>query len=326
MYFLLAIILVVIVLIIYEYRLRKPDQIVLYDAAGLIKRRTFRYYPRHYSLAIPGTVQTTNLEFETEARGKIRLHVQLVATVAPSPDHLDALIRVGGWNNDGVKRSIKEFDVIMQSTVGEYCEKYEIEELNSDGIADYLNKKIGSSVPALGLDVLSITVQAVDPIDEKITQAMQQHETARIIEATEKANQEARIATEKARIEADEKISKAEHELEMKRLQLKKKEESEDAQIANLRVKEELERRKMQLEFDRKEIELLKNNPELMLLTPQVARLAEASQNLRNARTVVNLAASENKNGPQLSNLVQMLLQSLTIPEKGKSKKADSEK
>jgi hypothetical protein len=326
MYFLLAIIVFVIVLIIYEYRLRKPDQIVLYDAAGVIKRRTFRYYPRHYSLAIPGTVQTTNVEFETEARGKIGLRVQLVATVAPSPDYIDALIRVGGWNNDGIKRSIKEFDVILQSTVTEYCEKYEIEELNSDGISDYLNKKIGSQVASLGLDVLSITVQAVDPLDEKITQAMQQHETARIIEATEKANQEARIAAEKARIDADEKISKAEHELDMKRLQLKKKEESEDAQIANLRVKEELERRKMQLEFDRKEIELLKNNPELMLLTPQVARLAEASQNLRNARTVVNLAANEGTNGPQLSNLVQMLLQNLTIPAKGKSKKADSEK
>ena len=36
----------------------------------------------------------------------------------------------------------------------------------------------------------------------------------------------------------------------------------------------------MQLDFEKDELRLLKDSPELLLLTPQAARLAEASQSI----------------------------------------------
>ncbi len=44
----------------------------------------------------------------------------------------------------------------------------------------------------------------------------------------------------------------------------------------------------MRLAFEKEELEVLKSSPELLMLTPQAARLAEASQNLKNARTVIS--------------------------------------
>ena len=109
----------------------------------------------------------------------------------------------------------------------------------------------------------------------------------------------------------EEKVSKLKEKL-------KKIKEEEEAKIANLRIKEELDRRKLQLEFDRKEVDLLKDNPELLILSPQMAKLAEASQSLPNARTVVNLGGKKGMEGTQLINLIEMFLQNL-VDSTGKS-------
>jgi hypothetical protein len=45
------------------------------------------------------------------------------------------------------------------------------------------------------------------------------------------------------------------------------------------------------------------------MLTPQAARLAEASQSLKNARTVISLTPQELANGSLLFTLLQDLLQ-----------------
>ena len=68
----------------------------------------------------------------------------------------------------------------------------------------------------------------------------------------------------------------------------------------------------MRLELDREELALLNENPQLLLLTPQAARLAEASQTLRNARTVVSLSPSEAEQGARLFDLFQRFLAGLT--------------
>ena len=65
----------------------------------------------------------------------------------------------------------------------------------------------------------------------------------------------------------------------------------------------------MQLDIDQKEIELLTNNPEVIMLTPQLARLAEASQSLRNARTVVSLSPTEISSGSQLVDVLKNIFQ-----------------
>ena len=317
---------IIILALAFEYRVRRPDEIVIYESSGIIRRRKGRIYPRHFSLAILGTIQSTNLKIEAEAKGKIVIHVDIVVSAAASIAHLDNLIRVGGWRKNAVMYAIKELENLLQIYVKEYTEKQEIEDLSSETLSAHLQKKAGSTIEAFGLDIISLNVHAIDPVDEKITEAMQQQETARIIEETEKANQKARVAATKAKLSADEQIAAIAHDLELKKFKIKRIQLDEESRIANLRVKEELERRKMQLEFDRKEIGLLKDNPELMILTPQVARLAEASQNLRNARTVVNLSGNDNLQGTQLVSMIQLFLQNLmasTSKETSKKKKSE---
>jgi len=90
---------------------------------------------------------------------------------------------------------------------------------------------------------------------------------------------------------------------------LKRTELDKESELADKRMKEELNRKKLNLEFEKEELELLKNNPELLILSPQAARLAEASQTLKNARTVVNLSPSEIAQGSDLLNVFQNFLQ-----------------
>ena len=327
MWFAIGFVAVALLAVIFEYRIRKPDEIVIHESAGIIRQRKGRFYPRHFSQAVSAKIYTTDLKIEAEAKGKILLHVHLVVTVAASVNHLHNLIRTGGWRKDAVVHAAKEFENLLQVSVKEFTEKHEIDDLPAESLSTHLQKKIGAAVEALGLDVISLNVYAVDPVDSKIAEAIQQRETARIIEETEKANQKARVTATQAKLAADEQIAQREHDLELKKIKLKKTEEEEEAKIANLRIKEELERRKLQLDFDRKEVDLLKNNPELLILTPQVARLAEASQNLRNARTVVNLAGSDGIQGSQLLNMFQIFLENLvnTSTKSGEKKKKSND-
>jgi len=312
MWMVFAIILVIIaVIFVFEYRLRKPDQIVLAEARGQVIRRKAKFYPRHFSLAIPGTIYSMVLESDTEAKGKLLVHVKLAAAVAASPEHLLDLIKVGGWNKNAVSNAANELKIMLHTKIKSFCEKYEIEELTSERLAEKLNKDFDKTIPNLGLDIVSLNVQSIDPIDEEISEAMQQQESARIMEQTEELNQKARLASVNARIKADEQIAQSEHRLELKKYDLKKVEQKKEAELAHERVEEELKRRKMQLELDHKEVELLKNNPELLVLTPQVARLAEASQNLKNAKTIVSLSPSDVTQGSQLLGMVQNLLQNM---------------
>ena len=135
-------------------------------------------------------------------------------------------------------------------------------------------------------------------------------------------NQTAKINARKAQINAGEKIALAEHELELKKMKLKKEREEKEADIAFYKVQQELKRRSMQFEFDQKEIEVLKENPNLLILSPQLTRLAEASQNLRNAKTVVNLTPADIAQGTNVLSVVQNFLQDVLERQKsGKGKK-----
>lgn len=310
----LIITMIVFVYLLYEYRLRNPDEIVLHDKKGIVMERKSRFYPKHFSLAIPLTIQSLETNVEAEAKGKIVINVNLALTYAASPDHLTELIRSGGWNKDAAVNASKELDVMLHALVKSYSEKFEIEGLTSEKLTDFLNENLSGLGEKLGLNIISLTVQSIDPVDEEIVKAMQQQETARIMEQTEIINQKAKINARKVQLEAEEKIAFSEHDLEIKKYKLKKEQEEKNAEIANLRVKEELERRKMQLELDKKEIELIKQNPELIVLTPQVARLAEASQSLRNAKTVVNLAGNDAVKGSQIVDLLQAFLQNIIQP------------
>jgi hypothetical protein len=245
--------------------------------------------------------------------------IKIAITVVPSLDNLPALIRVGGWSAEAVAQAAKELIVKMDSSVREFSGKHAVEEFSSELLAKRLMERLGDNEKTLGLEIISVNVLSAEPVDEKISEAIRQSEAARILEQTEITNQKARVAVAKAKRDADEKIAQLEHELELKKIELKQISEEKEAQLSRLRVEEELFLKTKQMEVDQKEIELLTKNPEVLMLTPQLARLAEASQSLRNARTIVSLSGHEMKEGEQLIGLFKNLLLNLmtSIEKKG---------
>lgn len=295
----------------FEYRIRKPDQIILYEAKGKVKQRKIRYYPRHFSLAISGTIYSSILDFDVEAKGKIPAKIRLAISAAPAVDHLHHLIRTGSWKANAIEKAVVELEIVLQSIVKEYAGQYEVEELSSEKLSAFLQTKLGDMAELLGLDIVNLNVQAIDPADKEIVEAMQKREAARILEQTEAANQNARVAAARAKIKADEKIAFSEHELALKKYNFKKIEDEKESRINNFRIEEKLKHRKMELEVEREEMALLQKNPEMLLLTPQVARLAEASQNLPNAKTVISLSNAENAQNSQFLVMLYEMLQNI---------------
>jgi len=303
------------------YRRRKPNQIVLFEKNNDIKIRKSSYYPRHLCLAISGSAQSSSLEIVAEDKGHLFLNIRIAMTASASIENIDKLIRAGGWDKACIKNAIEELKVLIESYVKEFCSSHEIEEISSAKLTEFLSKKVTVNAQDFGLEIVSLTTQAIDPQDRDIVIAMQQQEEARIKEQTEEARQKSRTSVAKAKAKADEQIILAEHALELKRLELKKELEEKEAKIAEKRISDELHRKNMQLTFDKKEMELLKSNPELLMLSPQLARLAEASQQLPNAKTVVSLAQDHLPNGSKLMETIQDLLSTVFSNKSGATKK-----
>lgn len=308
MEFIAALVVVIGALIAFEYRLRKPDQIILSESDKGITVRSARFYPRHFSLSLHRTTHTVQPAIDASAKGNLEVKVRLAATVAADPAHLTALMRVGGWNVEAVSRSAKELESILIGLVKECCEQLEIQQLSSQRIREYLQTRIPQAQTALGLEVLSLTILSFEPADKQISEALRQQEQARILEQTEMLNQKARIAEARAKLRADQEIAVLEHDLELKKSELKKSQLERESQLANLRVDDELNRSRKRLAFDKEELEMLKKSPELLMLTPQAARLAEASQSLRNARTIISLSPQDLAQGSELLNMFQAFL------------------
>jgi len=308
---------------IFEYRLRKPDQIILFESRGRIVSGKGRFYPRHFSLTLPKTTYSVQLNIEASAKGNLDIKVKLSVTVAAALNHISGLIRVGGWNSNAVAKAEKELETIIHSIVKEYTEGFEIEELSSSKIYDYLIQKVNTSKETLGLDIISLTVQSFEALDPKIAEAMRQQESARIMEQTEKLNQQARIHATKAKLKADEEIALLENTLELKKYDLKKTEMEKESALSQKRIEDELIRKRMRLELDKEELSMLKNSPELLMLTPQAARLAEASQQMKNAKTIVSLSPNDLSRGTELIGMFQQFLQAAvtTVAPKSEEKK-----
>lgn len=311
MFYIIGIVVLILIAIAYEYRYRKPDQIILSESGEKIVIKKGKLYPRHFSLAIPLTAYPMNLKVESIAKGNLSITVKLSIIIAPAMDNIQTLIRVGGWKSDATIKAAKELEILISGFVKEFTEKFGIEELSSEKLYQFLDERKNRSKERLGLDIVSLIVQSVDPVDEKIAEALRQQESARIMEQTEKLNQLARLSSVKVKIKTDEEILLAQNELELKKYELKREEIEKEAELAKKRVEEELLRNKMKLDFEKEELLILKNNPELLLLTPQAAKLAEASQSLKNARTIVNLSQNELNQNPEFFNLFQSFLQNI---------------
>ncbi len=304
-----VVIVFILLLVIFEYRIRQPDFLVLHESNGRISLRKGLLYPRHFSLSLQRTTCPIQLTVDATAAGNLGVRVKLVGSVAPSLDHIQSLIRVGGWNRDAVARATDEVQVLLQGLVKEFTERSGINALSSANVLSYLNERSAQVKENFGVELISLAIQSLDPTDPEIADALRQQEQARLLEQTEHLNQKARVATAKAKYQADEDIAEMEHALELKKAGLKKALLEKESALTQQSLSDELERNRMRLAFEKEELEAIKNSPELLMLTPQAARLAEASQNMKNARTVISLSPQDSAHGSELLNLFQELLQ-----------------
>ncbi|MCX6143176.1 MAG: SPFH domain-containing protein [Ignavibacteriales bacterium] len=308
MEFFVVVAILVIAVFAFEYRFRKPDYLVLYERRGGLALRKGLLYPRHFSLPIRRTTHSLQMSVDASSKGNLEVKVKLGVTVAASLDNLSALIRVGGWSADAVARAAKDLESVLQGHVKSYTEQHGIESLSSEKIHEYLNQKLPASKTSLGLEVISLTILSFEPVNPQISEALRQQEHARILEQTETLNQKARIAASKAKLKADEEIALLENELELRKHELKKNQLERDSLLADIRINEELKRSRKKLEYDKEELDMLRSSPELLMLTPQAARLAEASQGLKNARTIVSLSPQDVSQGSELLGTLQRML------------------
>ncbi|HTY35962.1 MAG TPA: hypothetical protein VMH23_02570 [Bacteroidota bacterium] len=326
MEFVAGLLVLALLALLYEYRFRKSDFFVVYeDKTGLATRKG-RLYPRHFSLPIRRTTQSLQLTVDATAKGNLEIRVKLGLTVAASPEHLGALIRVGGWNADAVARAAKDLEALFVGMVKAYTEQFGIEELSSEKILEHLQLKMPVSKTSFGLEVVSLTLLSFEPVNPQISEALRQQEHARILEQTEALNQKARVAAAKAKLKADEEIAQLESELELKKHNLKKNQLERESTLADIRVDEELKQSRKKLEFDREELDVLRSSPELLMLTPQAARLAEASQGLKNARTIVSLSPQDLSQGSELLGTLQKILLSAIETYRSEAKKVKTKR
>ncbi len=304
-----TVVLVCTLLFLFEYRIRQPDVLLLYESKGRISVRKGLIYPRHFSLPLERTTCPIQLIIEAAAVGNLEVRVKLVGSVAPSLEHIQSLIRIGGWNNEAVAHAADEAQVLLQGLVKEYTEQSEIHALSSTGVLSFLNERSALIQEKIGVELISLAVQSLEPTDPEISDALRQQEQARLLEQTERLNHQARSAAAKAKFQADEEISQMEHALELKKAELKKTLLEQESALTYQSLEDELKRNRMRLAFEKEELEVLKSSPELLMLTPQAARLAEASQNLKNARTIVSFSPQELAQGSELLSLFQNLMQ-----------------
>ena len=312
-----TVIVVFVLFILFEYRIRKPDVLLLYESNGQISLRKGLFYPRHLSLPLSRTTYPIQLTIDATAVGNLEVRVKLVGSVAPSLEHIEALIRIGGWNQEAVVHAADEVQVMLQGLVKEYTEQCEIHALSSTSLVKNLNKSSSLIQEKTGVELISLAVQLLEPTDPEISDALRQQEQARLLEQTERLNNQARSAAARAKFQADDEISKMEHDLELKKAELKKALLEQESALTQKSLEDELKHNRMRLEFEKEELDVLKSSPELLMLTPQAARLAEASQNLKNARTIVSFTPQELVQGSELLSLFQNLMQRALEEKRG---------
>jgi len=322
MEYLIVLVVLVCLIVAFEYRIRRPDDVVVFEGKKGMAVRTGRFYPRHFSLPIHRTTHSMQMTVDATAKGNLEIRVKLAATVAASPANLAALVRVGGWSTDAVGKAAKELEALVLGFVKEYTEQFGIEELSSEKIHADLNQKVSANAAKFGVEIISLVILSFEPLNPQISEALRQQEHARILEQTEALNQKARIASAKAKLKADEEIATLENQLELKNYDLKKSQLERESVLANLRVDEELKRSRRKLEFDKEELDMLRSSPELLMLTPQAARLAEASQGLKNARTIVSLSPNDVAQGSELLGMFQKMLSAALDAYRDKDKKS----
>ena len=83
---------------------------------GRIGIRKGLVYPRHFSLPLKRTTCPLQLTVEAAAVGNLAVRIKLVGSAALSGEHVQSLVRVGGWNNEAVARAVDEVGILLQGS------------------------------------------------------------------------------------------------------------------------------------------------------------------------------------------------------------------
>lgn len=288
--FLGGIVIIAIVLLYVLYERKRPDQLILIEKNGKVTIWTRAFYPKYRCLSLPYTTRSLAAEVKTQARGKIDMIIKLNVTFYPDVEHIENLIHIGGWSTAALVRIEKELAGMIQGIVGEVIEPLDITEITREFIAKTIKTRLNSNAINIGVIITGVTVLSAEASDPEIAEAIKKTEVARIQEEAEKTVQASRITQAEMKARADQAILNAEHDTSMKKLALRKIEEAESAILAKAAMEQQVERRRIELKLEQAEVELLVKNPSLLLLSPQLTRLTEASQQLKNAETVVTLS------------------------------------
>ena len=185
--FVIGVIVVACVLVfLWEYRIRQPDVLALYKSKGQISVRKGPIYPRHFSLPLKRTTCPIQLSIEATVAGDLGMRIKLVGSVAPSVKYIQALIRVGGWDQEAVARAAKEAQVLLEGLIKEYTERFEIHAISSTSILNYINEHSTLVEEKFGVELISLTVQSLEPTDPEIADALRQQQQASLLEETER--------------------------------------------------------------------------------------------------------------------------------------------
>ena len=97
----LILVVVFAALALYEYRLRRPDQIVVAETRRGVRIRSGRLYPRHFSTPIAKTTHSFAQTVDASAKGNLDIRVKLAVT----PDSQGQAVanfladEAAGWNS-----------------------------------------------------------------------------------------------------------------------------------------------------------------------------------------------------------------------------------
>ena len=90
-----------VLVFLWEYRIRQPDVLVLYESKGQISIRKGPIYPRHFSLPLKRTTYPIQLTIEATAAGDLGMRVKLVGSFAPSVKYVQCSDSRWGMGSGG---------------------------------------------------------------------------------------------------------------------------------------------------------------------------------------------------------------------------------
>lgn len=309
-----AIILAIITVIIaIEIRVRKPFEILIVEKKGkILASRTFFYIK---SRTLPLKLSEFAFEFNLQAyaRNKIPIRAHFAGALEVDEKNIENLIKAGGWNKNAIVAAAEKLLNVAKSNALCQIENTPVNNLRSDILASYLRDKVYTEF--FGLKWVYVACLDYEIEDEKINEILRKEEISTLSEKSEEAVEKSKLSIEKIKHQIEQEIIKIKEDALVKKQELKKLETSLDQELKKAQAEFEARVQKLKLEIEKEELQLLKQNPELLLLSPQAARLLEASQSLKNARTVVNLSQGEIAKGVDVSGALNELIYSILKKE-----------